>query len=89
MALSYVEIGLDSTFALFIVIHVAILIAVIWHVILSCDEQKTGRIFRKDPDSNVRPVCLGRASSSRLEFSSISSVQETNSKLFKNECLLM
>ena len=83
MTLSYVEIGLNTTFALFVVIHVAILVAVFWHIFVIWDEIKTGRILKKDTD-NVRVVCLGGASSSGLDFSSISSMQETNSKLISN-----
>ena len=79
MTLSYVEIGLSTTFALFVVIHVAILIAVFWHIFVIWNELETGRILRKNT-KNVRPVCLGGASSSGLDFSSLSSMQETNNK---------
>ena len=78
MTLSYVEIGLNTTFALFAVIHVAILIAVFWHIFVTWNEIETGRILKNT--KNVRPVCLGGASSSGLDFSSISSMQETNNK---------
>ena len=80
MTLSYVEIGLNTTFALFVVIHVAILIAMFWHIVVIWDEVKTGRILRRDTQ-NVRPICLGVASSSGFDFQSLSSMQETNSKL--------
>ena len=79
MTLSYVEIGLNTTFALFAVIHVAILIAVFWHIFVTWNEIETGRILKKNT-KNVRPICLGGASSSGLDFSSISSMQETNNK---------
>ena len=85
MAPSYIDIGLNTTFALFIVIHAAILIAVLWHIFKSINEQKTGKIRNNrvlhSEDTNVRPICLQAASSSGLDFSSISSIPDTTSRL--------
>ncbi len=77
MALSYAEIGLDTAFSLFIVIHVAILMAVIWNVFKVLEDEKT----RLDGGAQLRPICIGGTSSSGFDFSSISSVHDTNSRL--------
>ena len=83
MTLSNVEIGLDTTFALLFVVHMAILVTVLWHFFKIWDEEKTGRIIKANStELNVRAICLGAgASSSGFDFSSISSVHDTNSKL--------
>ena len=80
----WIELGLNTTFALFVVIHGAILIAVIWHVFRAINERQTGTIRsvnHSDESINVRPICLQGASSSGLDFSSISSIPDTTSRL--------
>ena len=92
MPLSSTDIGLTTAFSLFVCVHIGIIIAVIWHIFCAWDEEKTGRITNKDTELSVRPVCLGAASNSGLDFSSISSsvpgTDCAHSKLFsKQKCL--
>ena len=85
---SSVDLGLTVAFGLFVVVHIAIIIAVIWNILCAWDEEKTGRVTgTQDTELSVRPVCLGQttASSSGLDFSSISS--PATDMFSKKKCL--
>ena len=82
MSSYYVELSLNITFILFVILHAGLLIYVSWNVFWMNNETKTGRIVgRRGRTENVRPLCLGGTSNSGLDFSSISSLPETSSRL--------
>ena len=63
----YVELSLNITFSLFVILHVGLFCYISWHVFWMHNESKTGRMGENRTE-NVRPLCLGYGPFIRIAF---------------------